>query len=94
MNKKHKKILNSIESFLILVSAISGCFSVSAFTSLVGILKDIMSSEVEFKSQYLRKKKRERAYNIVSKTTLNTIEVLNVKALVDLSISHHTFFGK
>ena len=49
MNKKHKKILNSIESFLILVSAISGCFSVSAFTSLVGILKDIMSSEVELK---------------------------------------------
>ena len=79
---------------------------ISAFTSLVRILKGIMSSEVElklcvatavtkyYKSIFKKKKKRERAYNIVSKTKLNTMEVLIAKALVGLSISHHTFFGK
>ena len=40
MSKKHKKVcttLNCIEHFLILASAITGCISISAFTSVIGI---------------------------------------------------------
>ena len=49
MSKKHKKvstILNYTEHFLILASAITGCVSISAFASLVGILIEISSSAV------------------------------------------------
>ena len=38
MCKKHKKVLNYIEYLLILISAISRCVSISAFSSLVGLL--------------------------------------------------------
>ena len=40
MSKKHKKVsatLNYIELFLILASTITGCVSISDFSSLVGI---------------------------------------------------------
>ena len=40
MNKKHKKVCttsNDIEHFLIFASTITGCVSISAFASLVGI---------------------------------------------------------
>ena len=40
MSKKHKKVcrtLNYIENFLVLASAITGCISISAFSSLIGI---------------------------------------------------------
>ena len=40
MNKKHKKVcttLNYIEYVLILFSTITGCVSISAFASVVGI---------------------------------------------------------
>ena len=46
INEKHKIIcttLDYIEPWLILVSGITGCVSVSAFTSLVGILLSIAS---------------------------------------------------
>ena len=44
MSKKHKKISltqNFIECFLILASTITGCISISLFTSLIGIPKRI-----------------------------------------------------
>ena len=47
MNRKHEKVctaLNYIEQFLILVSAITGCISTSAFASLLGIPIGITSS--------------------------------------------------
>ena len=40
MSKKHKKVCrtsNYIENFLVLASAITGCISISAFSSLIGI---------------------------------------------------------
>ena len=52
-SKKHKKvcaILNYIEHFLILASAITGCVSISALASLVGIPIGIMSSGIELKN--------------------------------------------
>ena len=47
MSKKHKKVcttLSYIEHFLILASTITGCISISAFTSSIGILVGIKSS--------------------------------------------------
>ena len=52
MNKKYKKvstILNYMEHFLILGSKITGCVSISAFASLVGILIGITSSALGLK---------------------------------------------
>ena len=52
MSKKHKKVsatLNYIQHFPILVSAITGCISISVFSSLVGIPIGIMSSTIGFK---------------------------------------------
>ena len=48
-SKKHKKVcttLNYIKNFLILASAITGCVSISAFASLVGIPIRITSSAI------------------------------------------------
>ena len=47
MSKKHKKVcitLNYFELFLILASTNTGCFSNSAFASLIGIQIGITSS--------------------------------------------------
>ena len=49
MNKKRKKVcttLNYIEHFLVLGSTITGCISISAFASLVGIPIGITSSAI------------------------------------------------
>ena len=49
MSKKYKKVcttLNYIEHFLILASTITGCVSISAFASLVGIPIGITSSTI------------------------------------------------
>ena len=49
MNKKHKKVCttsNDIEHFLIFASTITGCVSISAFASLVGIPVGITSSAI------------------------------------------------
>ena len=53
MSKKYKKVcttLNYIEHFLILALTITGCVSISAFASLIGILIGITSSTTELKS--------------------------------------------
>ena len=52
MSKKHKKvciILNYIEDFLILISTVTGCVSISVFASLFGIPIGITSSAIELK---------------------------------------------
>ena len=52
MSRKHKKVcttLNSIEYFLILASTITGCISISAFSSLIGIPIEITSSAIGLK---------------------------------------------
>ena len=51
-SKKHKKVyltLNYIEDFLVLASRITGCVSISAFASLVGIPIGITSSAIGLK---------------------------------------------
>ena len=52
MSRKHEKVcvtLNYIEKFLILASAVTGCISLSAFSSLLGILIGITSSAIGLK---------------------------------------------
>ena len=51
-SKKHKKIcatLNYIQHFFILASIITGCVSISAFSSLVGVPIEIASSPILLK---------------------------------------------
>ena len=53
IGKKHKKFctnLKYIEHFLILASAITGCISISAFASLLGIPIGITSSGIGLKT--------------------------------------------
>ena len=107
MSKKHKKVcitLNYIEHFLILASTISGCVSISAFASLVGIAIGITSSAIRLKicaitagikkynSIIEKKKKKHDKIVMLPKSNLNSIEVLVSKALIDSVISHDDLF--
>ena len=52
MSKKHKKVCkvsNYIDHSLIVISKITGCISISAFPSLVGIPTGITSSAIRLK---------------------------------------------
>ena len=52
MSEKYKKAaeyLNYVEHLIILVSAVTGCFSISAFTSLICVPVGIISSAVGIK---------------------------------------------
>ena len=52
LSKKHKKVcttLQYIKHFLILTSKITGCISISAFTSLIGIPIGIIISAMALK---------------------------------------------
>ena len=106
MSKKHKKVcitLNYIEHFLILASTISGCVSISAFASLVGIPIGITSSAIRLKIYAItagikkynsiieKKKKKHDKIVMLPKSNLNSIEVLVSKALIDSVISHDEF---
>ena len=106
MSRKHKKVcttLNYIEHFLILASTITGCVSISAFASLIGIPIGITSSAIglkicaitagikKYKSIIKKKKKKHDKIVLLAKSKLNSIEVLISKALIDSNISHHEF---
>ena len=106
MGKKHKnfcRILNYIKHSLIAIFTITGCVSISAFSSLVGIPIGIASSTIGLKIcvitigikkyKLIIKKKRKKHDKIVLslKSKLNSIEVLISQALIDLSISHNEF---
>ena len=52
MSRNHKKVcttLSYFKHFLILASAVTGCISISAFASLLGIPIGIASSEIGLK---------------------------------------------
>ena len=87
----------------IAISPITGCVSISAFASLVGIPIGIASSTIGLKIcvitigikkyKLIIKKKRKKHDKIVLSlnSKLNSIEVLISQALIDLSISHNEF---
>ena len=90
MSKKNKKVcttLNYIEHFLIFASAITGCISISAFASLVGIPIGITSSAIGLKICTItarikkhkliikKKKKKHDKKAFLAKSKLNQAEV-------------------
>ena len=92
MCKKHKKVcrlLNYIEDSLIAISTITGCVSISAFASLVGVPIGITSFVIGLKicvitagikkRKSIMKKKRKKHDKIVSlaKSKLSNIKVFN-----------------
>ena len=102
ISKKHKKVcatLDDVEHFLTVRSAITGCVSISAFASLVGIPIGITSSETELKTSVItagikkyksmikkKKKKKHDKMVLLAKSKLNSIVVS--KALIVSNISH------
>ena len=105
-SKKHKKIyrvLNYTEHLLILISTVTGCISISAFVSLVGILVGITRPVIglkicvitagikKYKSITKKKKKKHDEILSLAKSKLNSLVVLISKAFIDSSISHNEF---
>ena len=103
MSKKHKKVCTAlyyIEHFLILASTITGCISISAFASLIGIPIGITSSAIglkicaiaagikKYKSIIKKNKKKHDKIVLLVKSKLNRIEVLISKSLTDSNICH------
>ena len=91
MIEKQKHVcraLNNFEQFLIFVSAVSRCISISAFSSLAGTSIGITSSAVglkvcaltttikNYKSIIMKKRKKHNEIVSLAKTKLNDIEVL------------------
>ena len=107
MSKKHKKVCTSrnyFEHFITLASAITGCISISAFPSLIGISMGITSSAIrlktcsitagikKYKSIIKKKEKIDGKIVLLVKSTLSRIEFFISKALIDLFIGHDEFF--
>ena len=106
MSRKHKKAcitLNYIECFLILVSTITGCISISRFCFLIGIPVGITSSTIglktclittgvkKYKSTIKKKKKKHAKIVLLAKSKLNIIEDLISKDLIDSGICYNGF---
>ena len=102
MSNKHKNIfttLNYTEHFLILVSEVTGCISIYAFTFFLGIPIGITSSPIEESRNYLIKEINQNEFmsnkhkNIF--TTLNYTEhflILVSEVTGCISIYAFTFF--
>ena len=106
MSRKHKKVcttLNHVEHFLILASTITGCISISACPSLLGIPIGVTSSAIglkpyaitagikRYKSIIKKKKQKHDKMVLLAKGKLNSIEVLIYKDLIDSNTSHDKF---
>ena len=106
MSRKDKKVcttLNYTEHFLILVSTITRCISISAFASLLGIPIGITSSVVglnicaitagikKYKPVIKKKKRKHDKIVLLSKSTLNSIEDVIYKTFIYSVISHDEF---
>ena len=76
-----------MEQFLILASTITGCISISAFASLIGILIGIISTAIglkifaitvgikKYKSIIKKKKKKHDKIVLLAKSKLNSMEM-------------------
>ena len=87
----------------IVISTITGCVSISNFASLVGFRIGLTSSAIglkiytitggikKHKSMNKKKKKKHNKRVLLTKSKLNSIEVLICKALIDSNISQDEF---
>ena len=106
MSNKAKMVcttLNYIEHFLILVSVVTGCVSISAFASLLVIPMEIVSFAIGLKvsatpagiKKYnsIIKKKKEKHDEIMflTKTKLHSIKILIYKCFMGSYISQNEF---
>ena len=94
------------EHLLILTSAVTGCVSISAFSSLVGLPIGTASPAValkicaitagikKYKSIIKKKRKKHDKIVLLVKTKLKTIQVLISRALIDSYISHDEFVSQ
>ena len=103
--KKHKTVcttLNYIEHFPTLGSTITGCFSISAFASLIGISIGTTSSAIGLKiwaitpvikkyDSIIKKKKKTNKIVLLAKSKLDRKEILISKSLIDSVTSHDEF---
>ena len=92
--------MNYLDHLIIVISTITGCVSISDFTSLVAIPIGISSSTIglkicvittgieKYKSKIKKKKNKHDRIVLIAKRKLNSIEVLIAKALIDSNISH------
>ena len=97
--------LSYTEHLLILASTVTGCVSISDFTSLVRIPVVIASSPAAIKNCVItaeikkynsiinKHRKKHDKIVLLAKTKLNTIEVLISKVLINSSISYEEFFS-
>ena len=97
------RVLNYFDQSLIVISTITGCVSIPAFASLVGIPIAIASSTTglkicvttagikKYKPTIKKKSKKHDKIVLLGKSKLNSIEVLISKALIDSNISHDEF---
>ena len=94
--------MNYIDLLLFISFTITGCVSASSFSSLVGIPIGIASSWFGLKNcvitagtkmykSIIKKKKNNDKIVLLAKSTLNSIEFLICKTLIDSSISHDEF---
>ena len=93
MSKEHIKFcrdLNYIDHSLIEISTITGCVSISAFASLVGISVEVGSSTIrlktcvtttaikKYKSIFKKKRKKHHKTALLAKSKLNNKEFLKL----------------
>ena len=98
MSKNHKqfcRVLNYVDNLFIVISAITGCVSISTFASLLRMPIGITGSTIGLKNcaitaginrdNSINKKNKKKHDKIVSlvKSKLNSIEVLISKVLID-----------
>ena len=103
LKRKVCTTLNYIDHFVILASTSTGCISISAFVSLLGIPIGITNSAIglkicaitlgikKFKSIIKKKKKKHDKIVLLAKSKLNKIEVLISKALIGSNITDDKF---
>ena len=94
------------EHLLILTSTVTGCVSISAFSSLVGLPIGTASSAValkicaitagikKYKSIIKKKRKKHDKIVLLVKTKLKTIQVLISRALIDSYIRYDEFVSE
>ena len=102
MSEKTCKYLNDVNHWFILASIITGCVSISTFTSLlvvpVGILSSakglkicLMAAGIKKYESTIKKNKKCDEIVLLRKAKLDIIEVLISKALIDSYINHDEF---
>ena len=97
ISRKHEKVCTTLsytKHFLILPSAITGCISISAFTSLLGLPIGSISSAIglklyvvaagikKYKPIINKKKKKHDKIVLLAESKLNIMEVLISKTLI------------